>query len=167
MAATDGWHHFGVGDVGVHVRFGLDGEQIVMTEIYVNAERGVSPTELRNVPWGRFEAIGRALGAITRREIEASAGSKEPTLAQLRAGKDAAATARPARRKPLGRPDGSNPDDFYARVAERYRELVKETRAPAPILARESQTTVAAAHRWIREARRRGFLPAGQKGKSG
>jgi hypothetical protein len=70
-------------------------------------------------------------------------------------------------RAPLARPDGRDPDDFYARVAEAYREYAPHTRAPAAEIAREAGVPATTAHRWIREARRRQFLPPGRKGKAG
>ena len=72
-------------------------------------------------------------------------------------------------REPLTRPDGRDPEGFYARVAVAYRDytLHLRGRAPAIEIAREAGVPVGTVHGWIREARRRGFLPPGRKGKAG
>lgn len=67
----------------------------------------------------------------------------------------------------LTRPDGSDPDGFAIRVAEAYREYVMETRSPALKIADEAGVPVATARSWVREARRRGKLPQGRKGRAG
>jgi hypothetical protein len=90
---------------------------------------------------------------------------------------EAAAAQQPrtsrAKRQPLGRPDGTDPDSFYSQVAQAYREYGLDSRAPAAAIAEEASRATgenvpaSTAHRWIREARRRGFLEAGTKGKAG
>lgn len=62
------------------------------------------------------------------------------------------------------RPDGTDPDGFYRRVADRYAELVITTNAPARDIAAESGVPVTTVHRWIREARRRGHLAPARQG---
>lgn len=64
-------------------------------------------------------------------------------------------------------PAGAKPDGFYKRVAEVYRELAGWTNRPAVELAAANKVPVTTAHRWVKEARRRGFLPPGQKGRRG
>jgi hypothetical protein len=92
----------------------------------------------------------------------------EPSLAELRG---RVPTSRPKRsrrrRKPLTRPDGTDVDGFYRRVAEAYQEYVPQTKAPATDIAAEADVPLTTAHRWIREARRRGFLPPARKGRAG
>ncbi len=70
-------------------------------------------------------------------------------------------------REPLSRPDGSDPDGFSRRVAEAYGEAVATTAHPAKRLAEEAGVPVTTVHRWIREARQRGFLPPARKGRAG
>ncbi len=67
---------------------------------------------------------------------------------------------------PLTRPDGSNPEAFYGRVAARYQVLVRRTAKPAVEMAEEAGVPVATARRWINEARRRQLLPAGRQGRA-
>jgi hypothetical protein len=70
-------------------------------------------------------------------------------------------------RAKLGRPDGKDPDKFYAQVAQAYREYAPRTRATAVAIAEEAGVPVGTVHGWIREARRRGHLPAGREGSAG
>lgn len=73
----------------------------------------------------------------------------------------------PVKRPKLSRPDGTDPDGFYAQVAQAYREYAPRTRATAVAIAEEAGVPVGTVHGWIREARRRGHLPAGRKGSAG
>jgi hypothetical protein len=59
------------------------------------------------------------------------------------------------------------PDAFYARVAEIYGDLAKETDAPATVMAEANDVPVSTVHRWVKEARRRGLLGAGRRGAVG
>lgn len=80
--------------------------------------------------------------------------------------------ARRLRRKPpLRFPDVTQkrkPDAFYIKVAAAYTWLFDEgSRRPAQDLAEANGVPATTAHRWIREARRRGFLPPGETGRAG
>lgn len=70
-------------------------------------------------------------------------------------------------RPQLTRPDGLDPEAFYRRVAEAYVDVLSRTTAIAPALAEEAGVPVATVHRWIGEARRRGFLNPARKGRAG
>jgi hypothetical protein len=70
-------------------------------------------------------------------------------------------------RQPLARPDGSNPDAFYQQVAEAYRDVLQTNRKVAKALADEANVPVGTVHRWVLEARRRGFLPPARQGRAG
>lgn len=67
-------------------------------------------------------------------------------------------------RRTLSRP-GTDPA-FYSHVATAYRQYA-ETGAPAKTIADEAGVPVTTAHRWVREARQRGFLPPARRGKVG
>jgi transposase len=67
----------------------------------------------------------------------------------------------------LTRPDGRDPDGFYQQVAEAYRDVVQTTPKVAKALAEEANVPVGTVHRWIMEARRRGFLPSARQGRAG
>lgn len=72
---------------------------------------------------------------------------------------------RSPRRKLLGRPDGG--DGFYERVAAAYRSATETSDTPAVVLAGENDVPVETMRRWIKEARRRGLLEPGRKGRAG
>jgi hypothetical protein len=79
----------------------------------------------------------------------------------------ASASVRGRGHEPLARPDGSNPDAFYKQVAEAYRDVLPTTNKVAKVLAEEANVPVGTVHRWILEARRRGFLPSARQGRAG
>ena len=64
-------------------------------------------------------------------------------------------------------PDGAKPDSFYQQVAKTYSHLARGSNRPAAELAEANEVPVTTAHRWVKEARRRGFLPPGRKGRRG
>jgi hypothetical protein len=64
-------------------------------------------------------------------------------------------------------PDGAKPDSFYQQVAKIYSQLARGSNRPAVELAEVNHVPVTTAHRWVKEARRRGFLLPGQKGRRG
>lgn len=75
------------------------------------------------------------------------------------------------RRGLAGRSDESGrrgrPDEFYREIADVYLDLAQASPRPASDLAESNGVPVTTAHRWIKEARRRGFLPPGRPGKAG
>jgi hypothetical protein len=141
--------------------------------------RDLSSDRVRNIPVGRLETLAntnpdfkphvggdehgvmlQAMDALTR-----EANRQLMNQARRKASRD----PEPPRdnRKPLERPDRSNPDEFYSRVADAYREVVKDTSKPAVVLAQEAAVPPGTVHRWILEARRRGFLPPARQGRVG
>jgi hypothetical protein len=82
----------------------------------------------------------------------------------------ATATVRPAPPDPRLEVPDAKPygDDFYRRVALVYSGLVAAGEAPAPRIADANGVpAITTVHRWVREARRRGFLPPATRGKAG
>jgi hypothetical protein len=67
----------------------------------------------------------------------------------------------------LNVPPGAKPDRFYQRLAALYSSLALRSNRPAVLLAERNGVPVTTVHRWVKEARRRGFLPPGQKGRRG
>ncbi|HET9889664.1 MAG TPA: hypothetical protein VFQ42_04110 [Mycobacterium sp.] len=67
----------------------------------------------------------------------------------------------------LSRRGDVNVDDFYRSVATAYNEAVAATARPAKVLAEEAGVPVGTVHRWVNEARRRGFLPPTTQGRAG
>jgi hypothetical protein len=64
-------------------------------------------------------------------------------------------------------PAGPKPDTFYQQVAKTYSHLAQGSNRPAAELAEANDVPVTTAHRWVKEARRRAFLPPGRKGRRG
>ncbi|HEX8135800.1 MAG TPA: hypothetical protein VF880_20505 [Actinomycetes bacterium] len=59
------------------------------------------------------------------------------------------------------------PDAFYKAVADAYRFLALASRRPAVELADANGVPPSTTRRWVKEARRRGLLAPGQKGRRG
>lgn len=168
------WHSFPplADGTGVHVRVAERDGRSVITEIVVQGDE-ITAATLRAIPIGRYEAMADQSVAHDRMVSALLPEEPEPTLAELRGTRahakrrTRAATQRRGKRRPrLARPDGADPETFYAAVAEAYREYAAETRAAAARIADEAAVPVTTAHRWVREARRRGHLPAGRKGRT-
>ena len=70
------------------------------------------------------------------------------------------------KRAPLVAPDRLD-DEFLERVADAYVDVVSQRLNPAPVLANEAQVSPRTVHRWILQARKRGFLPEGTQGRAG
>jgi hypothetical protein len=123
---------------------------------------------LRAVPIGRIAAWANApeVGPQIRRHIN-EPGPGDAVSTQSRAtGRvkplDRWSSAR--LRIPDKRPYG---DEFYGQVAAKYSALAEQTSRPAAELAEVNGLKAATVHKWIREARRREFLPPGRQGKRG
>ncbi len=93
----------------------------------------------------------------------------EPTAEDL-ADVDAAlarATVELSVSKPTGRlkVPGSRvkPDEFYEQVARVYTQLAGSGPRPAAVIAEANGVPASTVHRWVREARRRGLLSAGER----
>lgn len=178
---------------GTHMRVTEDDGRWLITDVYIHGP-GLTATDLQAVPLTKLNLVMNLVGhwndgaimdpddiAGVHNDLAGNAGygqavtydpeADEPTLAELR---DLAADAPPElpkiptdERPKLTRPDGTDPDGFAARVAAAYREYVQTTRSPAVEIAREAGVPVGTVRGWIREARRRGKLPEGRKGKAG
>ncbi len=172
------------GGGGMHMRVCMTHEQDkpwAITDIYVHAEE-ITATTLRDVPLGRLDMLMNLIGNWDAGTITDAANEDmgqcvldnteaDPSMAELRERAAEAPAELPgisgADRPRLTRPDGTNPDAFYAQVAAAYREYAPQGRAPAVQIAREASVPVATVRSWIREARRRNHLPPGRKGKAG
>ncbi len=58
-------------------------------------------------------------------------------------------------------------DDFLRRVADAYRAVAADGKWPAVVLADEAGVSRSTVRRWVVEARKRGHLPPGSKGRVG
>lgn len=150
------------------------GGRLVLSGLRVE---GVPTAEfLRSIPVGRIEAAANAQLSVVDDVIIATAppgrrdaaAAREPLLFDT--GWEAPDPVRPASR-PTGRPSAAarrrRPDDFYRVIASAYLDLAQTSARPAAELAEAHRVPATTAHRWIKEARRRGFLPPGRPGKAG
>jgi hypothetical protein len=146
----DGWYEW-LDDpplaVPVYVRLDehADGR---LHAVALHVEGVLSAEVLRAIPIGRIEALANSL----LHPHSADGGWRR--VARL---PDELLLADPRRR----------PDEFYATVASAYRHLVSATAKPVVELAMANEVPRTTAHRWVKEARRRGMLPPGRPGKAG
>jgi hypothetical protein len=137
--------------------------------------RKLTADKLRTIPLGHIETLARANPEFSPHpegppQHPISEKFDEFSRQEVSRHLMARATAkayRPEPHKPLSRPNGSDPDAFYREVAEAYRDVVQDHRNVAVVLAEEANVPVGTVHRWIMEARRRGFLPPARKGRAG
>jgi hypothetical protein len=144
-----------------------DGRQVI-TKLVVVADQ-VSSATFRELPISRIEAL---VNHPLNQRWRTSRGPDEDALsAAIDELMHEVPRRQPAQvkqpREPLRRPDGSDPEGFYRKVAEAYSEALLRTSRPAPILAAEAGVPVATVRRWVLESRRRGLLPPGRKGRAG
>lgn len=167
---------------GLHVRPRERDGRLMITDIYLHAAE-ITPEILRGLSVRRLEAELNAAPRLEPRQPypmgvavvadfvrSTTDDTPEPSLADLRGrAREQAQLVRPKEpdRPRLTRPDGATPDEFYPRVAAAYSQYALRTTAPAKEMAAEAGVPTTTAHRWIREARRRGFLPPARKGKAG
>jgi hypothetical protein len=168
------WHQIPpLADV-VQVRIAVgDGGRLVLCGLRIDG----SPTAdlLRAIPVGRIEAVANAQLAVVDTEIVVSdvprSIRERPTMPPV-GSPDGWEASDPslAVRLPADRSDGRSrgrPDLFYRQVADAYLDLSQGSPRPASDIARTHGVPVTTAHRWVKEARRRGFLPPGRPGKTG
>jgi hypothetical protein len=153
------------GDRGEIVQLAISGRNLAGTD----PRTDVTTDRLRSIPVAHIETL-----ANTNPEFRPHiAGKPENTMGEAfnkfrqEANRYVLAKARRRPRKPLTRPDGSDPDAFYRQVAEAYRDVVQKNRKVAVALAKEANVPVGTVHRWVLEARRRGFLPSARQGRAG
>jgi hypothetical protein len=168
-----GWLAYADGSVPewVYVRV-QENEQgrLVITELQLARGRVDSAT-LRALPLGRIEVLANA--APFAQEIRAKLEDTprpgvEPQSPEPRPPWESRKIISPTPHLPhLAVPKGTKPDRFYKEAAELYAELATHSRRPAADLAERSGISVASVHRWIAEARRRGYLPPAERGRRG
>jgi hypothetical protein len=159
------------GTVLVRVDVGPGG-RLVLTGLRID---GTPSAELlRAIPVGRIEAAANAQLAA----VEATRGTTPVVHTRARPVTPPIAAdlgwemVAPALAVPRAAADGparlrGRPDIFYREVADVYLTYAQASPRPACDLADRHGVPVSTAHRWVKEARRRGFLPPGRPGKSG
>lgn len=148
--------------------------RLSIVELLVPRGGPVTTDQLRQVPLGRIDAW--ANGPMNRETILASLSLEPVSLedaASLVAESDAAAIDRATNRRRkrslrIQKPEGAKyPDSFYQRVAELYLDLAASGGRPAAAIAEANAVPTTTVHRWIRQARDRGFLHKGRAGRAG
>jgi hypothetical protein len=156
---------YGADGMHVRVRRDKDGRRVI-TDLYVHGDELTAET-LRGISMPRLAARFNSPGQADPGE----GPDDDLTVAELRRRAGLRAERERDKRKyvkraALSRPDGSDPETFYRLVASAYNQYAQEVRAPAKAIAEEAGVPVSTVHRWVREARRRGFMPPGRKGRA-
>lgn len=73
----------------------------------------------------------------------------------------------PGRIPHIKAPEGRLTDDFLKDVADAYLWCTKAGVSPAPAIAELADVPTRRVHRWISDARKRGFLPPARAGRAG
>jgi hypothetical protein len=172
-AGRGGWTRFAAaGQAPAYVRWRLgDGGRLEVAELYLTGAP-ITATALRDLPLTDLQAWANS--PKMRDTIVRQLDDPGPDLAGAAA--DFATyrydhpELRRLRRAGLPVPTGASgkhPDSFYRRVAKVYAGLAEQTSRPAVEIAEANNLPVSTVHRWIKEARRRGFLAPGQRGVRG
>jgi len=168
--ATSHWRSLNIGgDLVANFKLQEREGRFVVTDLYLHGDE-ITAATLRAIPIRQVEAQANTpAGAyLSRLRIQRE---DDPTLEELRAGfaleREAKQQRRRKRREPLSRPDRTDPDAFYRQVAAAYSDVAGETRKVAKVLADEAGVPVTTVHRWVLEARRRGYLPPARRGRAG
>jgi hypothetical protein len=139
--------------------------RLVISELYLARDRIDSAT-LRALPLGRIQARVNAFADYIRPRLKtASRPGVEPLGPEPRAPFQTKATVSVI--PILDVPKGRKPDAFYRQVAEVYAETASLSKRPAADMAEASGVPVTAVHRWVAEARKRGFLSPAEPGRRG
>lgn len=171
--AKDGWVSLpgAEGAKGLHVRVRLaDDGRMVITDLFLHGDE-LNSEMLRGISISRLEAqLHQVMRADWAQGGKYNTADDDVTLRKLRARVRSISAQRLVSaldRKTLSRPDGQDPDEFYRLVARAYSDYAAQSNAPAKALAEEAKVPTTTAHRWVREARRRGLLPPARKGRAG
>lgn len=148
--APDGWVSTVEDGLGVHLRVEGSAEPVI-TGIFIQGAK-IDTDSLRSIHPGRIlAAVAVYLGCST--------DDSALTIGELT--RRATEIMRVPERLPLGRPNGGR-DEFYRRVARGWQSASAESGRPAVALAEENGVPVETVRGWVKEARRRGFLPPGR-----
>jgi hypothetical protein len=168
----------------VRLRLGPDPESnadkpaMTVREVWVAFENArVGARVMRDLPLGRIEAainqplvyadLSRYVSIPTARSIQFPDHLRDPD-----SGPDdppwwivPPQSKRRAPRLKLRIPEGpgKKPDEFYRQVAERFTYLGTVSTRPANELAAANDVNVSTIHGWVKEARRRGLMPAADR----
>jgi hypothetical protein len=149
------------------------GGRLVIRELYLSADNDLGTErldsdQLRRLSLARIEARVNRSKDLVLKDLEQEPGPEEPRGPTKRTpvirGKITAHVHGEGLVPPPGRP---RPDSFYQQVASDYLEAASVSSRPSLNLAAGAGVPVSTVRGWVAEARRRGFLPPGQKGRRG
>ena len=131
---------------------------------------GLTPENLRAIPLRRILlAVGASEGLRADLAARLSEPVENPGTKEFLESFEGWMHDEPSSEPPpleLKRPAGRNLDDaFYGRVAATYRSAVQQGLRPRPAISRAAGVSGDVAGRWIREARRREYLPPTKPGR--
>jgi hypothetical protein len=148
-----------------YVRFDVDDQQLLHPVEVRVTERWLP--RLRDLPLSRIE---NAVNADPRIRLELTDGLAKPMNAdpaRFFATKKQVRGAELPPRHQLKRPAKRRlDDDFYVSVARAYADAVAWGLDPRKTLALDSETPADTVARWIRKARKKGYLTAAEPGKA-
>lgn len=162
--SLDGHVVYRADDLEARIWFGRDeNRRLYAYKVEVTGPT-VTPEALRTFPLSRMVAFLNGTSPAQQRAAFALAAGGEVLLVGenrwLESKRPSMKLRIPTTRK--------KPNSFYQGVAYRQGWLVDEgVRNPASVIAEANDVPVTTVHRWIKEARARGLLPAGQKGRAG
>jgi hypothetical protein len=149
--------------------------RLVIRELYLTADNDlgserIDTEQLRRLSPSRIEATLNTPGdkALILDRIGKGPGPKEPRgpakPSPMVRGSVSGHVHGEGLVPPPGRP---RPDSFYQQVASDYLAAASVSVRPSVNLAKGAGVPVSTVRGWVAEARRRGFLPPGQKGRRG
>ena len=151
------------------------GERLVIRELYLTADNDlgserIDTDQLRRLSPARIEATLNSAPskALVLERIGKAPGPEEPRgpakPSPMVRGKTGGHMIGEVLVPPPGRP---RPDSFYQQVASEYLAAASVSARPSVDLAKGAGVPVSTVRGWVAEARRRGILPPGQKGRRG
>ena len=149
--------------------------RLVIRELYLNADNDlgserIDTDQLRRLSPARIEATlnSPVEKALVLEHLDKAPGPKEPRgptkPSPMIRGEMTVHVHGEGLVPPPGRP---RPDSFYQQVASDYLAAASVSVRPSVNLARGAGVPVSTVRGWVAEARRRGLLPHGKKGRRG
>jgi hypothetical protein len=143
--------------------------KIVVAEIYLARPTGVGLQVLRDLPLAKIEAAVNQPAHYAEVLALLPPANRVMVPFPWKAESSWWFAKPPKRRAPRLRisiPSGQpKPDEFYQQVAERFAYLTTVSRRPATDLAEANGVKPTTVHGWVKEARRRGLLPSGERSR--
>jgi hypothetical protein len=150
----------------VEIRFARDSKE-GDRPVYVAVRRntGLTASDLRRFPWTRMMRFADTM--VRMPDPVTGAAPRNPAhLTDVQIALRGAAPSTPPRPRRPGRRGHS--DDHYMTVAAEYQALCQDgNRSPTATLAGRHFVSRNTAAGWVREARKRGLLPPGRRGRAG